>query len=148
MPHKLAIDFGTTNSVIACWDEVTASGRTLDIPPLSVATSSKSFLIPTLLYVKDGKTGEIVLGQDVRRQGLDNQTGNRLFRNIKRTIGNESLIDTRIIDGVAWTDEKAGKVFLQSLLASLPYPAEEIEELVITVPVVAYDSYITGSISP
>jgi len=143
MRYKLAIDFGTTNSVVACWDEATASGRTLDIPPLSVATSSKSFLIPTLLYVKDGKTGEIVLGQDVLRQGLDNQAGNRLFRNIKRTIGSESLLDTRIIDGIPWTDKKAGQAFLHTLLTSLPYSLEEIEQLVITVPVVAYDSYIT-----
>ena len=31
MGHKLAIDFGMTNSVIAQWYESIASGRTLDM---------------------------------------------------------------------------------------------------------------------
>ena len=33
MSYKLAIDFGTTNSVIARWDETSANGYTLDLPP-------------------------------------------------------------------------------------------------------------------
>lgn len=141
MPHKLAIDFGTTNSVIARWDENSASGQTLDLPPLTLTTGSGAFLIPTLLYVKDGQTGEIALGQAVRAEGLDLQPGNRLFRNFKRTIGAESLLEARIIDGAPWTEEQAGQTFLRRLLTSLPYSAEEIEQLVITVPVAAFEGY-------
>jgi len=85
MPHKLAIDFGTTNSVIARWDETSGDGQTLDLPPLSLHTGSGAFLIPTLLYVKDGRSGEIVIGEAVRQQELDREPGNRLFRNFKRT---------------------------------------------------------------
>ncbi len=141
MRHKLALDFGTTNSVIALWDETLAAGQTLPIPPLSQATSSGAFLIPTLLFVKDGRTPEIVLGQAVRAEGLDLQPGNRLFRNFKRTIGAESILESRIIDGAPWTEEQAGQVFLKRLLASLPYKPEEIEQLVITVPVAAFEGY-------
>jgi molecular chaperone DnaK (HSP70)/HEAT repeat protein len=141
MGHKLAIDFGTTNSVIARWDEASAAGQTLALPPLSVATGSGTHLIPTLLSVQDGQTGEIVLGQEVRRQGLDLQPGNRLFRNFKRTIGAENLLESRLIDGAPWTEAQAGQIFLRRLLASLPYRAEEIEQLVITVPVAAFEGY-------
>ncbi len=141
MPCKLAIDFGTTNSVIARWDENAAIGHTLDLPPLSLATGSGAFLIPTLLYVKNGQTGEIVVGQAVRAEGFDLQPGNRLFRNFKRTIGADSLLESRIIDGAPWTEEQAGKAFLRRLLTSLPYRAEEIEQLVITVPVAAFEGY-------
>lgn len=141
MPCKLAIDFGTTNSVIARWDEKTATGHTLDLPPLSLATGSGAFLIPTLLYVQNGQTGEIFVGQAVRAEGLDLQPGNRLFRNFKRTIGADSLLESRIIDGAPWAEEQAGKAFLRRLLASLPYRAEEIEQLVITVPVAAFEGY-------
>ncbi len=141
MPYKLAIDFGITNSVIARWDESSAAGQTLNLPPLTLSTGFGAFLIPTLLYVKNGQTGEIALGQAVRAEGLDLQPGNRLFRNFKRTIGAESILESRIIDGVPWTEEQAGQTFLRRLLASLPYQAEEIEQLVITVPVAAFDGY-------
>lgn len=141
MPYKLAIDFGTTNSVIARWDETSASGTTLDLPSLSLRTGSGAFLIPTLLYVKDGRSGEIVTGEAVHEQGLDREPGNRLFRNFKRTIGAETLLESRIIDGAPWTDEQAGQQFLRHLLASLPYRADEIDQLVITVPVAAFEGY-------
>ncbi len=141
MPYKLAIDFGTTNSVIARWDEASSAGQTLSLPPLSLTTGSGADLIPTLLYVKNGQTGEVALGQAVRAEGLDLQPGNRLFRNFKRIIGAESLLESRLIDGAPWTEEQAGQTFLRHLLASLPYRAEEIEQLVITVPVAAFEGY-------
>jgi molecular chaperone DnaK (HSP70)/HEAT repeat protein len=141
MPCKLAIDFGTTNSVIALWDEALAAGRTLPLPPLSLETGSGTFLIPTLLFVKEGQTPEIALGQEVRAGGFDLQPGNRLFRNFKRTIGAESILESRIIDGAPWTEEQAGQTFLRRLLTSLPYKPEDIEQLVITVPVAAFEGY-------
>lgn len=143
MSCKLAIDFGTTNSIIARWDENSTTGQTLDLPPLSLAAGSGAFLIPTLLYVKNGQTGEIVAGQAARAEGLDLRPGNRLFRNFKRSLGSDSLLESRIIDGAPWTEEQAGKAFLGRLLASLPYHAEEIEQLVITVPVAAFEGYIS-----
>jgi len=142
MGHKLAIDFGTTNSVVARWDASTASARTLDVKPLSTSTASGAFLIPTLLYVKDGRSGDVVIGQAVREQGLDRDLGNRLFRNFKRMLTVESTFDARLIDGAPWTEAQAGQIFLRRLLESLPYPAEEIEQLVITVPVAAFEAYI------
>ncbi len=142
MGHKLAIDFGTTNSVVARWDTSTASARTLDVKSLSASTSSGAFLIPTLLYVKDGRSRDVVIGQAVREQGLDRDLGNRLFRNFKRMLTVESTFDARLIDGAPWTEAQAGQIFLRRLLESLPYPAEEIEQLVITVPVAAFEAYI------
>jgi molecular chaperone DnaK (HSP70)/HEAT repeat protein len=141
MGHKLAIDFGTTNSVVARWDETAAQGQTLAVPPLSVSAGSGAFLIPTLLYVQDGRTGEIVIGEAVRAQGLDHQPGNRLFRNFKRVLNAEAAFEARIIDGVPWTETQVGQTFLRRLLESLPYRAEEIDQLVITVPVAAFEGY-------
>jgi len=141
MGYKLAIDFGTTNSVIAQWDESTAGGQMLDIGTASSSTSTGSSLIPTLLYVRDGRTRDVVIGQAVREQGLDLQTDNRLFRNFKRTLKAEAIFDARLIDGVPWTEARAGQIFLQHLLKSLPYKPNEIEQLVITVPVAALDEY-------
>jgi molecular chaperone DnaK (HSP70)/HEAT repeat protein len=141
MGHKLAIDFGTTNSVIARWDESTRQGQSLEVPGLSAAGGSGVFLVPSLLYVRDARSDDILLGQQVRDECLDREPGNRLFRNFKRSIGAESLLESRLIDGVPWTDEQAGQRFLRCLLDALPYPTDEIEQLVITVPVAAFDGY-------
>ncbi len=141
MGHKLAIDFGTTNSVIARWDEASNQGQTLNLPGISLAGSAGVFLVPSLLYVRDGREDDFLVGQEVRSQQLDREPGNRLFSNFKRTIGAETLLESRVIDGVPWTDEQAGQRFLRRLLDSLPYPADEIEQLVITVPVAAFEGY-------
>ena len=141
MGYKLAIDFGMTNSVIAQWDETSVSGRTLDVPLLSASTSAGEFLIPTLLYVRNGQTGEIVMGAAVRAQNLDHQMDNRLFRNFKRTLKKEAVFDARLIDGAPWTEAQARQIFLQRLLESLPYRAEDIDQLVVTVPVAAFEEY-------
>ncbi len=141
MGYKLAIDFGMTNSVIAQWDEASASGQTLAVPPLSAFTSTGAFMIPTLLYVQNGQTGEIVVGAEVGAQSLDRQMDNRLFRNFKRTLKADAVFDARLIDGAPWTEAQAGKLFLQRLLEALPYRAEEIDQLAVTVPVAAFEEY-------
>ncbi|HLF89472.1 MAG TPA: hypothetical protein VI451_11035, partial [Anaerolineales bacterium] len=71
MKYKIAIDFGTTNSAIACWLDETARGKTIEIPGLSHPTSSGDYLIPTLLCVKDGRIGETLIGHVIRTQGED-----------------------------------------------------------------------------
>ncbi|MGC1376993.1 MAG: Hsp70 family protein [Anaerolineales bacterium] len=141
MPYKLAIDFGTTNSVIARWDETSGQGQTVELPGISAAGGSGVFLIPSLLYVRDGRSDDILIGQQVRAGQFDRERGNRLFSNFKRVIGSETLLESRVIDGVPWTDEQAGQHFLRRMLDSLPYPADEIEQLVITVPVAAFEGY-------
>lgn len=140
MSHLLAIDFGTTNSAVARFDPATGQGKTVELPTLSHPTSAGDFLIPTLLYVQDGH-GEVTIGHAVRTQGLDLAPGNRLFANFKRAMSTESPFDSRLIDGVPWTHKDAGQQFLKTLLAALPFPTSDIETLVITVPVAAFDSY-------
>jgi len=49
MPHKLAIDFGTTNSVVARWDEAHARTSVLALPGLSLAEPGLPPLIPSLV---------------------------------------------------------------------------------------------------
>lgn len=141
MKYKLAIDFGTTNSAVACWDEAARRGQTIELPSLSSPAGSGAHLVPSLLYVRDGRCDDLLVGQQVRAQGLDTQPGNRLFRSFKRAIGAETLFEARLIDGVPWTDEQAGKHFLHRIFEALPYQPDEIEQLVITVPVAAFDGY-------
>lgn len=138
MAHKFSIDFGTTNSVIARWNA--GNRETVPLPDVSIQIGGH-FLIPSQLYVRDGRTGDVLIGAAVNAGGFDKQRDNRLFRNFKRGIGANSNIEPRIIDGTPWTDADAGQYFLRYILQALPCKADEIEQLVITVPVAAFAGY-------
>lgn len=143
MGHKLSIDFGTTNTVIARWDETTSTPEVMSLPGICIDRVEPPLpLVPSLLYVHDGRTGAIRLGQQVRDQGLDQQRDNRLFRNFKRGIVGSPSPPAREIDGVPWGDREAGRSFIKQLIAGLPYPDDEIEQLVLTAPVASFESYL------
>lgn len=149
MPHKLAIDFGTTNSVVAHWNG--SSAEIVSLPGLSDTSSPEQPpVIPSLLYVHDGQQPVTAAGQVVREQGLDSKPDNRLFRNFKRGIITPAS-EPRRIDSAAWTDRDAGSQFMRQLLSGLPYPARDIEQLALTVPVAAFEGYtswLSGLITP
>lgn len=143
MGQKLAIDFGTTNSVIAHWNGETESAEILAPAGISNTTNPDlPTLVPSLLYVNNGKSGEIVCGQSVRDQALDTMRNNRLFRNFKRGIVSSPAPDPRTIDETEWTDRDAGKQFVQTLINSLPFEDGEIEQLVLTAPVASFEGYL------
>jgi molecular chaperone DnaK (HSP70) len=143
MPHKIALDFGTTNSVVATLNAKTNMPDVVALPGLSAAQIDGSLpLIPSLLYVHDGQTGQVTLGQTARDQNLDVRQDNRLFRNFKRGIVTGSVTEPRSIDGVLWRDRDAGRSFVRSLLSALPYPKSDIEQLVLTTPVASFEGYL------
>lgn len=139
MSIKLAIDFGTTNSLLARWDADRQTGQVVVIPGLSNNFGAEPGLIPSQLYVRDGRAAEVLIGQAVLAADFPLEAI-RLFRNFKRGIGANGS-PARILDGVPWSDFEAGKQFLDNLLAALPYQAEEIEQLVLTVPVASFEGY-------
>jgi molecular chaperone DnaK (HSP70) len=136
---KLAIDFGTTNSVIAQWGENGIDVLTL--PGLSDTTPGTP-LIPSLIYVENGQTAQTAAGQVVREHGFDQRPDNRLFRNFKRGIVASPAPAPRPVDGVMWGDRDAGRAFLWHMLDALPFAPAEIEQLVLTAPVAAFEDYL------
>ncbi len=142
MGHKLAIDFGTTNSVVARWHEENRTAEVIAIPGLSALNlEGVPPIVPSLVYVNNGQTAQITLGQVVRDQELDLQKTNRLFRNFKRGVAVTPAPGPRLIDGTLWADRDAGEHFLRGLIATLPHH-DEIDQLAITVPVAAFRGYV------
>lgn len=155
MSTKIAIDFGTTNSVIATWNTQTGCPDVLALPGLtSTAADGVMPLVPSLLYVHDARTGQISMGQAVREAALDTRQDNRLFRNFKRGIVALPAPEPRSIDGAQWSDNDAGSRFMDQLLRALPYDQSDIEQLVLTTPVASFEHYlawlmeVTGHIPP
>lgn len=140
---KLAIDFGTTNSVIAHWNHEKNQAEVTAIPGVTDASSAdRPPLAPSLVYVQDAQAEKIILGQSVQDQQLDVQQDNRLFRNFKRGIVTSPAPDPRDIDGRKFGDRDAGRLFVKSILDSLPYPIDKIEQLVLTAPVASFEGYL------
>ncbi len=143
MGYKLAIDFGTTNSVMARWNPEREAAEIISLPGLSTSSADgRPALIPSLLYVHNAATDNITVGQAVRNQKLDVQKDNRLFRNFKRGIVAAPAPEPREIDGTQYADKDAGRSFVRALLNALPYPKAEIEQLILTAPVASFEGYL------
>ncbi len=137
---KLAIDFGTTNSVIARWNSDQAQAEIVAVPGISTSTQDgRPPLVPSLLYVAE--QGHITIGQAVIDGQLTYQRDNRLFRNFKRGIVSSPAPAPREIDGVLWADRDAGQRFIHSLLHAIPQH-DPIEQLVLTAPVASFEGYL------
>lgn len=144
MGHKLAIDFGTTNSVIARWDVDKDQAEIITLPGLTDATiPNHPPVVPSLVYVTNAPAGEVKIGMEVREAGLDRQRDNRLYRNFKRGIVAKPAPDPRIIDGMELADIDAGTAFVKLVINSLPYNVDEIEQLVLTAPVASFEGYLS-----
>jgi molecular chaperone DnaK (HSP70) len=145
MGHKLSIDFGTTNTVVARWDDASSSPHVLALPPLTSLANQAGIpsVIPSLVYVQDAAAGRCTVGQPVRDGGLDRQADNRLFRNFKRGIVALPPPEPRRLDGRLFGDSDAGEQFIAHLMNALPYSLDAIEQIVLTAPVASFEGYIT-----
>jgi len=143
MGQKLAIDFGTTNSVIARWDAEQEQGEILTVPEISDSSiEERPPVVPSLFYVNDARAQQFTIGQLVREKRLDSQEDNRLFRNFKRGIVASPAPEPRDIDGVKFADRDAGANFVKQVLAALPYQDSEIDQLMLTAPVASFEGYL------
>lgn len=137
-----AIDFGTSNTVIARWNGVTQQAETLSLPGLSVQQHPNPPLIPSLVYVEDASQGRAIVGQTVRDRGLDLTSDPRFFRRFKRGIGTEIQGFLPELDGQVVRFEQVGEWFLRQIIEKLqPTHKEAIDSLILTIPVDSFEAY-------
>jgi molecular chaperone DnaK (HSP70) len=141
---KIAIDFGTTNTVVAVWREATSAPETVRLPGLSApGEDGLPPLVPSLLYVVDGAHGDVNVGQSVRAGGYDVHGDERFFASFKRGIAATNRPLARTIDGASWDDACAGTAFLRKVLSAvLEVEGEQVDELVLSVPIQSFERYL------
>ena len=139
-PNSYAIDFGTSNTAIARWNTATNRAELIELPHLSRQLGSQSALIPSLVYVEDAATGKVIVGQAVCDRGLDLDSDPRFFRNFKRGIGTEIQGFLPVLDEIKISFEQVGEWFLKELITQVQ-TIEEIQSLILTVPVDSFESY-------
>lgn len=138
----IAIDFGTSNTVITRWNPVTQQPETLSLPGLSLQLSNNPPLIPSLVYVEDAVQGKVIVGQAVRDRGLDLTTDPRFFRSFKRGIGTDIQGFLPELDGQIISFEQVGQWFLTQLIEKLNADIPNVgQSLVLTVPVDSFEAY-------
>ncbi|HLO50648.1 MAG TPA: Hsp70 family protein [Kamptonema sp.] len=137
----IAIDFGTSNTVIARWNQASQQPETLKLPGLSLISGQNPPLIPSLLYIENAAQGKVVVGQQVRDRGLDLNADPRFFRNFKRGIGTPIQGFLPELDGQVVTFEQVGQWFLSRIVNSIRELPLPIDSLVFTVPVDSFEAY-------
>ncbi len=140
MPGRLAVDFGTSNTVVALWDETLKQGVPLHIPEfgrIQQQGGETISLIPSLIhYAPENRTW---IGNQIAQRGLLQSP--RTFRWMKRYISHRSPNKVKL-DGREITPYIAGQDFLSSVLR---FAAQEVgfrdEEVALSVPVEAFEHY-------
>ncbi|MEG4025778.1 Hsp70 family protein [Microcoleus sp. S13C4] len=137
----IAIDFGTSNTVVARWNQVLQQPETLKLPGLSAISAQNPPLIPSLLYIEDAAQSKVLLGQQVRDRGLDLSGDSRFFRNFKRGIGTSVQGFVPELDGQLITFEQVGEWYLSQIVNSIRELPLPIDSLIFTVPVDSFEAY-------
>lgn len=137
----IAIDFGTSNTVVARWNPVNQQPETLSLPGLSLRLVQNPPLVPSLVYVESAAEEQILVGQTVRDRGLDLKSDPRFFQTFKRGIGATVQGFLPELDGRAMTFEQVGQWFLTQIIAvtrQIPLP---VDSLILSVPVDSFETY-------
>ncbi|MGE5787318.1 MAG: Hsp70 family protein, partial [Myxococcales bacterium] len=104
-PTIFALDFGTTNSLLAA----AAKGHTFEPVPLDPTAADPSILRSAMHFTS---AEDIAFGAAAVRRFVDSGLRGRLLRSIKRHLGSESFVATRI-NGRRMTIEELAGSFLR-----------------------------------
>ncbi|WP_017653509.1 Hsp70 family protein [Fortiea contorta] len=137
----IAIDFGTSNTVIARWNPITQKPETLTLPGLSIQQGLNPPLIPSLVYVEEASQGKVIVGQQVRDRGLDLKNAARFFQSFKRGIGADIQGFLPELDGENVSFEQVGQWFLTQVIEQVASAEGGLDSLILTVPVDSFETY-------
>jgi molecular chaperone DnaK (HSP70) len=144
----VAIDFGTSNTVVSLLEPDTQTAKTLRFPSLSRLFSLKTgdptapevAVIPSLVFVRG--QGDVVIGEPVRSQRLGLMQPQRFFRTFKRDLAADFQPPARTLDGQVYDAEEIAVHFLSQLWSALKTEKIEPSVLIFTVPVGAFERYL------
>ncbi len=131
----LAIDLGSSTTVVVFQKEHGQPPELLDLPPISRAPGE----VPSLIWESSEKEGCYLIGQQIIDLNLINEKGNNLSQDFKRWIGTyeiEPIYDSKI------SPEKAGEILIHNIWEKVSAKVK-IKRLVLTAPVDTYREYRT-----
>ena len=142
---RIAIDFGTSNTIIARLNAATGEAETIEIPGITVemqhrehggAASHTVYAIPSIIHYGEGET---LIGAQVLDRGLD--AHRYTLRWMKRGVARGTLAKRHTPQGSRTPAEAAGD-FLSSVLNYISNRVSFAEdEFTFTVPVEAFEDF-------
>jgi molecular chaperone DnaK (HSP70) len=144
----IAIDFGTSNTVVSLLEPDTQTPKTLRFPAISrvfrLTRAQGEVLempvVPTLAFIKP--QNQLVLGQQVRSQRLGLSQPDRLFKAFKRDLVADFQPPSRQIDGQSYSAATIAEQFLQQLWQRILAEQIQPSQVIFTVPVGAFERYL------
>ncbi|MBD1813594.1 Hsp70 family protein [Microcoleus vaginatus DQ-U2] len=144
----VAIDFGTSNTVVCILNPDTQTPETLRLGEMSRIFKTKNLsgdvreisVVPTLVFVKNA--GELVLGEKVRSQRLGQSQPDRFFKAFKRNLAADFQPPPRNIDGDTYTAESVAEQFINTIWKQLYLQNIQPDKVIFTVPVGAFERYL------
>ncbi|MCC3586881.1 Hsp70 family protein [Microcoleus sp. PH2017_30_WIL_O_A] len=144
----VAIDFGTSNTVVCILNPDTQTPETLRLGEMSRIFKTKKSnpdaleipVVPTLVFVKNA--GELVLGEKVRSQRLGQSQPDRFFKAFKRDLAADYQPPARNLDGESYTPESVAEQFIRTIWKQLYQQNIQPDKLIFTVPVGAFERYL------
>jgi molecular chaperone DnaK (HSP70) len=141
----VAIDFGTSNTVVSIWQPDTQAPETLRFPGLSRLFNlnvggDDVAVVPSLVYVRG--SSDLVLGELVRSQRLGLQQPQRFFRTFKRDLAADFQPPARTLDGQVYDVGDVATEFLLHIWQAIQSLQIIPSLLIFTVPVGAFERYL------
>jgi len=137
----IAIDFGTSNTVITRWNQAKQTAEAVKLPISRLTPDRQLPIVPSLVYVSNAATDEVIVGQMVRDRGFDIKNDPRFFRAFKRGIGSPVQGFLPELDGQTIQFETIGNLFLKEVLKAIQAVPLVTDSLILTVPVDSFETY-------
>ncbi|UPM49846.1 Hsp70 family protein [Synechococcus sp. A10-1-5-1] len=133
MAGTLAIDLGSTTTVVAHQGASDQAARLLPLPPFS---SADPVAIPSLIWLTERDASQPLIGRQVVEGGFLECEGPQLQRDFKRLIAQPSSEANH-----SWlTPEQSGRLLLEQIWSHLPEDLAP-DRLVLTAPIDGYRGY-------
>nr|MBW0173152.1 Hsp70 family protein [Vulcanococcus sp.] len=138
MAGTLAIDLGSTTTVVAYQGSGDAAPTLLDLTPISTSDPS---VVPSLIWLQQASSSQPLIGRQVIEAGLLEQGGAGLHRDFKRRIGAEPGTEPDTEPDTGWlSPEQSGQLLLEQIWQRLPEQLQP-QRLVLTAPIDSYRGY-------
>lgn len=143
----IAIDFGTSNTVVSILEADTQQPKTIRLPQISRLFRMKAkngdlkeiSVIPSLVFIKE--PNHLILGEKVCSQRLGLSQPQRLFKAFKRDLAADFQPPPRQLDEQLYTPELVAKLFIQEIWQHLNEQQVNPDKVIFTVPVGAFERY-------
>ena len=134
--ERYAVDFGTSNTVVARWNFAKEEPQTMSFPAITAPGSgAMPPVTPSVLYYRGEES--FLMGYEVTSRGLDDIRSSRYFWGFKRGLLHlTSLYEDR---GREFSADHIARLYLTRLLGNLELNADTV--VTFTAPVNAFDTY-------